>query len=161
MKKMNSLVAISLSCAVFCGAWTVLADKLGLVSWAGFAGCTTYFASGKHGFLGLKKTIIPNMTGVLCGMLIIILSDLVPALGEIGVWCGIASFVMCIITKYELVDFCPGTFVGCFTTFAIGGNWKQLVVALICGAFLGFVCDLGGVVLQGDKRAVDTFFKRC
>mgnify|MGYP003295782513 CR=1 FL=1 len=147
MKKMSSLCALSISTAIFCGIWSYLAGVIGLIGWAGFAGCTTYFASGKHGVVGLKKTIIPNLTGVLCGMVIIILGNIVPVLGETGVWCAIITFVMCIIAKFEWFDFCPGVFMGCFTTFAANGDWKMLIVSLVIGAFLGLLCDYGGVYL--------------
>ena len=148
MKKISSLCALSISTAILCGIWSCLAGVIGLIGWAGFAGCTTYFASGKHGMTGLKKTIIPNLTGVVCGMAIITLSDMLPVLGELGVWCTMITFVMCIIAKFEWFDFCPGTFVGCFTTFASEGNWKLLSLSLIIGALLGLSCDYGGMWLH-------------
>lgn len=158
MKKMSSLCALSISTAILCGIWSYLAGATGLIGWAGFAGCTTYFASGKHGIPGLKKTIIPNLTGVLCGMIIISLSNIVPALGDLGIWCAIITFVMCIISKYEWLDFCPGIFMGCFTTFAAGGDWKLLSVSLIIGSLLGFGCDYGGIwlhkVLTKEKKNI-------
>lgn len=156
MKKMSSLCALSISTAILCGIWSYLAGVIGLIGWAGFAGCTTYFASGKHGVIGLKKTIIPNLVGVLCGMTIISLSNIIPILGELGIWCAIITFVMCIIAKFELLDFCPGTFMGCFTTFAANGDWKMLSLSLIIGALLGLGCDYGGIwlhkALTGEKR---------
>ncbi len=144
MKKMSFLCALSISTAILCGIWSYLAGMVGLIGWAGFAGCTTYFACGKHGAEGVKKTIIPNLTGVICGMVIITLSNIVPELGDLGIWCAIITFVMCIIAKCEWFDFCPGTFMGCFTTFAAGGDWKLLSVSLVIGAFLGLGCDYGG-----------------
>jgi len=77
-------------------------------------------------------------------MAILTLSDVVPLFGRTGVWCAVFTFVMCYIAKYEWFDFCPGTFVGCFSAFAAGGNWKLLIVSLILGAFLGYGCDRGG-----------------
>ena len=148
MKKMSPLLALSISTAVLCGIWAALAPLAGLISWAGFAGCTTYFSCGAYGKLGLKKTIFPNMAGVLCGMTIIALSNVVPVLGEWGVWCAIITFVMCIISRFGLFDFCPGTFMGCFSTFAAGGDWKMLVPSLLIGAFLGLACDFGGIWLR-------------
>lgn len=148
MKKMSPLLALSISTAVFCGIWAALAPLAGLIGWAGFAGCTTYFSCGKHGITGLKKTIFPNLAGVLCGMSIIALTNLVPALGDWGVWCGIITFVMCIIARFDLFNFCPGTFMGCFSTFAANGDWKMLIPSLLIGAFLGLACDYGGVYLR-------------
>ena len=144
MKKISNLLALSISTAVLCGIWSYLAGITGLLVWAGFAGCTTYFASGKHGLSGLKSTIFPNMAGVLCGLSIIALSSLFPALGNWGVWCAVLTFVMCIISYFGLFAFCPGTFMGCFSTFAAGGDWKLLVPSLFIGAILGLGCDYGG-----------------
>ncbi|WP_343348275.1 DUF1097 domain-containing protein [Terrisporobacter petrolearius] len=144
MKKMSYICALGIVTGVLCGIWAWGSGSLGLFTWAGFAGCTTYFASGHHGVEGLKKTILPNMAGVLCGMTIIFLSGLVPVLGTTGVWCAIVTFVMCIIGKSKWFDFIPGTFMGCFTTFAAAGNWMLLVPSLLLGALLGISCDKGG-----------------
>lgn len=144
MKKMSSLLALSITTAVLCGIWSFAAGMLGLIGWAGFAGCTTYFASGKHGLEGVRKTILTNLAGVACGMAIITLSGIFPAFGDWGIWCAIITFVMCIIAKFEWFDFCPGTFVGCYTTFAANGNWSMLILCLLIGAFLGFACDRSG-----------------
>ena len=152
MKKMSPLLALSISTAVFCGIWAALATFTGLCGWAGFAGCTTYFSTGKHGKEGFLKTICTNMAGVLCGLAIFALTHFVPAFGEWGIWCAIITFVMCIISRFEIVSFCPGIFMGCFCTFAAGGDWKILVPSLLIGAALGVACDFGGVWLR--KRSV-------
>lgn len=96
---MSSLCALSITTAIFCGIWSYLAGIAGLIGWAGFAGCTTYFACGKHGMSGVKKTVVTNLAGVLCGMTIITLSKVSPLFGNLGIWCGIITFVMCIIAK--------------------------------------------------------------
>ena len=88
---MSSLCALSIVTAVLCGIWSYLAGIAGLIGWAGFAGCTTYFACGKHGMSGVKKTMITNLTGVLCGMTIITLSKINPLFGNLGIWCGIIT----------------------------------------------------------------------
>lgn len=144
MKKISYLCALGIMTAILCGIWTWASGAFNLLGWAGFAGCTTYFASGEHGLQGLKKTIIPNLVGVLCGMSIFFLSDLVPVLGTTGVWCAIITFIMCIIGKLKWFDFIPGTFMGCFSTFAANGNWMVLVPSLLIGALLGVSCDKSG-----------------
>ena len=156
MKKIGPLLALSTSTALLCGVWAALAPLFGLMGWAGFAGCTTYFSTGKHGWAGVLKTVCTNMAGVLCGMTIFFLTDLIPALGEWGVWCAVITFVMCILSWFKLLDFCPGTFMGCFCTFAAGGDWKILVPSLLLGALLGIACDSGGTwlykVFPGKKK---------
>lgn len=148
MKKMSPLLALSISTAVFCGIWAALATITGLSGWAGFAGCTTYFSIGKHGREGLLKTVCTNMAGVLCGLAIFALTHFVPVFGEWGIWCAIITFVMCIISRFEIVSFCPGIFMGCFCTFAANGDWKILVPSLFIGAALGVACDFGGIWLH-------------
>lgn len=157
---MSSLCALSITTAIFCGIWSYLAGIAGLIGWAGFAGCTTYFACGKHGMSGVKKTVVTNLAGVLCGMTIITLSKVSPLFGNLGIWCGIITFVMCIVAKSEWFDFCPGTFMGCFTTFAADGNWSVLAISLVIGAFLGLVCEYGGNWLYRavtEKKECDTY----
>lgn len=147
MRKISSLCALSTATAVLCGVWTCLSEMTGLSGWAGFAGCTTYFVCGKHGGKGLKKTILPNLLGVLCGMTIIGLSSMYPSFGKMGVWCAVITFAMCIAAKFEMLDFCPGTFMGCFCTFAAEGEWLNLSISLVIGAVLGAACDYGGIWL--------------
>lgn len=152
MKKITPLGALSITTAILCGIWAYVAGIAGLISWAGFAGCTTYFASGEHGIVGMRKTLFPNLLGVLLGMILINLSALFPMFGELGIWCGIITFVMCMSSNFKLFDFCPGIFMGCFTTFAANGQWKGLVLALVIGAFLGIACDYSGMWLYKAIR---------
>jgi hypothetical protein len=51
---------------------------------------------------------------------------------------------MCLQSKCALFKFIPGTFVGSFSTFAAGGDFKAVAVALVCGAFLGYACEVSG-----------------
>lgn len=141
---MTELLALSIVTGLVCGLWSQLAPMLGLITWAGFAGCTTYFASGRHGKDGFLTTIRQNLFGVLCGMTIIFLSNKLPvALGPL-IYSGFITFVMCIVKDFKSLEFIPGTFVGCFSTFAANGDWKVLVPTLLVGAVLGVACDLGG-----------------
>ncbi len=144
MKKMSPMVAGSISSAVFCGLWTYIAGVTGLSIWAGFAGCTTYFACGKRGLAGIKKSVINNFAGVACGMAILVLGNIFPVLGHYGIWSALLTLVMCNIPKYELFNSSTGIFIGCFTSFASGGDWKMLCLCLVIGAFLGLICDYGG-----------------
>lgn len=141
---MSELMALSIITGILCGIWAQLSPAVGLLCWAGFAGCTTYFASGKHGKEGFLVTIRQNLLGVLCGMTIIFLSTKFPIRYDQLLFSGFITFVMCIAGKYNWFSFIPGTFVGCFSTFASNGEWKLLIPSLLCGAVLGVLCDLGG-----------------
>ncbi|MDR2832581.1 MAG: DUF1097 domain-containing protein [Streptococcaceae bacterium] len=141
---MTELMALSLTTGVLCGAWAQFATPLGLLTWAGFAGCTTYFASGKKGIDGITTTIRQNLFGVLCGMSIWTLSNNFSFTGNLIVFSGIVTFVMCIAGKNKYLAFIPGTFVGAFSTFAANGEWFPLVLSLLAGSILAYLCDISG-----------------
>ncbi|MCT4544650.1 MAG: DUF1097 domain-containing protein [Vallitalea sp.] len=60
---------------------------------------------------------------------------------------AVITFVMCIQAKIKLFEFIPGTFIGSFSTFASGGDWKAVVPALILGAILALLCESSGIWL--------------
>lgn len=144
---MTQLMALSITTGVLCGVWSYISAPLGLLAWVGFAGCTTYFASGKHGMDGVFTTVRQNMFGVACGMTILALCDLFPFEGSLLVFSGLLTFVMCIAGNFKYLAFIPGSFVGCFSTFAANGDWKVLIITLLCGAILGIACDKSGDLL--------------
>ena len=151
MKKNSKLIlllAISISTAFFCGVWAMIAYLTGLFGWAGFAGCTTYFSIPKRGVSGLVKTLCTNLAGVACGIASFLLADWIPALGDWGVWCLIITFIMCMLSYFKLLDFCPGIFMGCFSTFAANGDWKLLLPSIVAGAILGYIIDIGAAWLN-------------
>ncbi len=98
---MTELMALSIVTGVLCGLWSQLAPMLGFVTWAGFAGCTTYFASGKQGLEGFIVTVRQNLFGVLCGMAIIILSTKFPFSFDQVLYSGFLTFIMCIVGRYK------------------------------------------------------------
>ena len=63
----KTLIAIALVTGVLCGIWAGAAPAFNLSVWAGFAGCTTYFACGKQGWAGLRMTLLTNLLGILGG----------------------------------------------------------------------------------------------
>lgn len=147
MKKITYLLCLSVVTAVLCGVWSALSVPMNLLGWAGFAGCTSYFACGESGVAGIKKSMIPNIVGVLCGMMVIGLSSMIPLFDKMGIWSAIITFLMCMLSKYKWFSFCPGTFVGCFTTFAAQGNYKVLIPSLVLGVLLGAACDCSTKVI--------------
>ena len=74
---MSTLFAISLTTGILSGVWGWIAVSLGLLSWAGFLGCTSYFASPTEGIKGLAESLITNISGVFWAMVIIHSSSLV------------------------------------------------------------------------------------
>ncbi len=68
---MTTLLAISITTGILSGVWGWIAISLGLLSWAGFLGCTSYFAAPTSGLKGLATSLITNLTGVFWAMVII------------------------------------------------------------------------------------------
>ena len=71
---MSTLIAIAITTGILSGLWGWVAVSLGLLSWAGFLGCTTYFASPTDGIKGISLSIATNLSGVFWAMVIIKLS---------------------------------------------------------------------------------------
>lgn len=148
----KELLISALFTGLLCGLWAGFADYLFLNVWAGFAGCTAYFATGKHNLQALIITITTTLVGALMAFLMIILETKAfgfiggPIAGTLGVGSLVAIIVLLGINKW--LSFVPGMFVGCYTFFAIDGmndgNWLTLCLSLTVGAILGYCCDIGG-----------------
>ncbi|WP_138206118.1 DUF1097 domain-containing protein [Haloimpatiens lingqiaonensis] len=144
---MSLLMAISISVGILSGLWGFISASLGLITWVGFIGCTSYYASGGK-FIGFKKSILANLTGVLWAMAIIKFSSQFTSPYAAFIFTGIFSFVMCIQAKFKLLEFIPGAFCGACSVFGVNGDWKAVTMALICGAILGYSSDMGGVLIH-------------
>lgn len=68
---MNILFAIALTTGILSGIWGWVAVALGLLSWAGFLGCTAYFACPQGGLKGLAISSCTVMSGVAWALVII------------------------------------------------------------------------------------------
>lgn len=144
---MSFIFSISLMSALCCGSWAIISAATGLSSWIGFAGCTTYFAALSkdcQGFSCIKKSIFCNLLGVACAIMAINLGSWIPALDKFGLTTALVSFVILMLSKTKMFSYSPGTFIGCFTTFAANADLKAVIPALLVGAFLGFACDKTG-----------------
>lgn len=110
---MSTLFAIALTTGILSGVWGWIAVSLGLLSWAGFLGCTSYFASPKDGLKGLGQSLLTNLTGVFWAMVIIHASQWV-GIEIIGyVMTALVAFIMCIQAQKSWLAYIPGTFIGC------------------------------------------------
>lgn len=152
---MSVLFAIALTTGILSGLWGWVSISLGLLTWAGFLGCTTYFASPTDGLKGLGMTMLTNMSGVFWAVVTMELSSLVSleVFGYVAV--AIVSFFMCIQAKKSWLSFIPGTFVGCCATFAANGNIKVVIPSLLVGAVFGYLMKASGLWLHsllGDKQ---------
>ncbi|MEF3022817.1 DUF1097 domain-containing protein [Vibrio mimicus] len=144
---MSTLFAIALTTGILSGVWGWVAVSLGLLSWAGFLGCTSYFASPKDGLKGLGQSLLTNLSGVFWAMVIIHASQWV-GLEIIGyVVTSIVAFMMCIQAKKSWLAYIPGTFIGSCATFAANGDWQLVVPSLILGGLFGYLMKASGLWL--------------
>ncbi|ENM5745671.1 DUF1097 domain-containing protein [Vibrio mimicus] len=156
---MSTLFAIALTTGILSGVWGWVAVSLGLLSWAGFLGCTSYFASPKDGLKGLGQSLLTNLSGVFWAMVIIHASQWV-GLEIIGyVVTSIVAFMMCIQAKKSWLAYIPGTFIGSCATFAANGDWQLVVPSLILGGLFGYLMKASGLWLYqklNQPRTVQT-----
>ena len=152
MLAMNVILAIAITTGILSGIWGWVAVSLGLLSWAGFLGCTAYFACPTGGLKGLAISACTTMSGVIWALVIIHGSALAPHLEIVGyVMTGIVAFLMCIQAKQLLLSFVPGTFIGACATFAGQGNWKLVVPSLVVGLAFGYAMKNSGLWLANRK----------
>ena len=134
MRTMNILLSIAITTGILSGIWGWVAVSLGLLSWAGFLGCTL-------------------MSGVIWALVIIKGSALAPHLEILGyVMTGVVAFLMCIQAKHLLLSFVPGTFMGACATFAGQGEWKLVVPSLALGLLFGYAMKNSGLWLAARRE---------
>ncbi|MFB9136852.1 DUF1097 domain-containing protein [Vibrio olivae] len=149
---MSTLTAIALTTGILSGLWGWIAVSLGLLAWAGFLGCTSYFASPRDGVRGLIESLVTNLTGV-CWALVIIASSQYAALDIVGyIITGLVSFFMCVQAKKSWLSYIPGTFIGCGATFAASGNWQLVIPSLLFGGVFGYLMKSSGLWLAQRKK---------
>ncbi|EKO3454019.1 DUF1097 domain-containing protein [Vibrio fluvialis] len=152
---MSTLFAISLTTGILSGIWGWVAVSLGLLSWAGFLGCTSYFASPKDGLRGLGESLLTNLSGVFWAMLIIEASDYV-GIEILGyVITAVVAFFMCIQASKQWLAYIPGTFIGSCATFAASGDWKLVIPSLFLGGLFGYLMKSSGVWLHQRSTLSD------
>ena len=157
MKLNKYIVATAAFTGLLCGLWGGFSGVIGLSAWAGFAGCTAYFASVRQGLGGILMTAVTTMIGVLYGWLM--LNGAISMGGsEWAFTLAIGVLVMCIVLMGQIkwTSFVPGIFVGCYSYFAILNNdWVLLCWSLLAGVALGFLCDWGGRMLFAGWKPKD------
>lgn len=144
MKKyfLCSLGCLGIAMAFYAGLWTLLCEKTGLISWIGFAGCTTYFACGKKNLQGMTLAVATNLSGVVWAMVSIVLGRVWDFPYVTVLLCAFISYMIIMQAKIKKLAFIPGAYIGCFVTFAAEGNWKGILPAMILGPVLGWLTDI-------------------
>lgn len=153
MLAMNVIFAIAITTGILSGLWGWLAVSLGLLSWAGFLGCTAYFACPQGGMKGLAISACTTMSGVIWALVIIYGSALAPHLEIVSyMMTGVVAFLMCIQSKQLLLSFVPGTFIGACATFAGQGDWRVVVPSLLVGLLFGYAMKNSGLWLASRRE---------
>lgn len=154
---MRTLYFTALTTGILSAIWPFVASQFDLLSWAGFLGCTAYFAYPKEGFKGLVVTIATIMSGVIWALAIIYGSQLFNDSAIFGyAVTGVIAFVMCVQAKSTLLAYIPGTFIGACTIFAAQGDLTQTIPSLILGILFGYSMKMSGLWIanKSQKKAI-------
>ncbi|MBG3090505.1 DUF1097 domain-containing protein [Proteus cibarius] len=143
---MRTLYFTALTTGILSAIWAFIANQFDLLSWAGFLGCTAYFAYPKEGIKGLAVTMATIMSGVIWALAIIYGSQVFSDISIFGyAVTGVIAFVMCIQAKSVLLAYIPGTFIGACTIFAAQGDLSQTIPSLIVGVLFGYAMKMSGL----------------
>ncbi|MBY6185198.1 DUF1097 domain-containing protein [Marinobacter hydrocarbonoclasticus] len=145
---MYNLLAIAFTTAVLSAVWSGLSVSIGLFTWAGFLGCTSYFASPDGTFRGLMVSLMTNLSGVFWALSILALSPMMPSPVFGHLITGLVAFMMCVQARLSWLAYIPGTFIGACATFASDGSWAVVVPSLMVGGGFGFMMKRSGLWLQ-------------
>lgn len=143
MDKYKDKLGCAIATAVCCAVWGKIAGMIGLPGWAGFAGCTAYFAAPGKGLKSLPATLACVGSGIFYALLSIYVSGLFTGGTVAFLFTLVTTFLMCAGDCTKILSFVPGAFIGSFSTFAADGSIRA-VIAIIIGVFLGYVCDTMG-----------------
>ncbi|NHV09133.1 DUF1097 domain-containing protein [Cronobacter turicensis] len=154
---MNRHISLALTTGLLSALWAWTAVSLGLPSWAGFLGCTAWFASPKGGVTGFLTILFTLCSGVLWAQVIIAGSAVAPELAWLSyAMTGVVAFLMCLQARQTLLGFVPGTFIGACATFAGQGDWKNVLPALLLGLLFGVAMKCSGQWLAARAEPKNT-----
>lgn len=140
------MFCLALSTGVLSGVWAWLAEQLGLMSWIGFLGCTTYFAIPVKGFPGLCRAMAANISGASWAAVAIAATSLT-GLSYGAATTAAISFMMCAQAQLRALYFIPGSFIGACALFGSQSEWLSVVLTLCLGGLFGFLMQNSGIWL--------------
>lgn len=84
-------------------------------------------------------------------MVLLVATDLGGALAlPLGV--ALIAFLMCVQANWKPLAFIPAAFAGYTAVFRGAGNWLNASIALVLGAFFGFISEAAAAVLTRTRR---------
>ncbi len=151
---MSPLFAVSITTGILSGVWGWVAVSLGLLSWAGFLGCTSFFATQTVGLKGLVQSLLCNLAGVFWALVIIYGSSMIGSDIAGYVITAVVAFFMCIQANKHWLAYIPGTFIGSCAVFAAGEQWVLVIPSLLVGGLFGYLMKTSGEWLyqRGQQR---------
>ncbi|WP_067517133.1 DUF1097 domain-containing protein [Endozoicomonas ascidiicola] len=144
---MPQLFCIALTTGLLSGLWAWIADSFHLLTWAGFLGCTSFFAT-QGDLRSLAGSIATNISGIVWAMVMIYASTIIESSIINYVVIAVVSFLMCIQAHKKWLAYIPGTFIGACSTFAANGDWKIVAISLLIGALIGYAMKHSGLWLH-------------
>ncbi len=157
------IMAGSIGTGIICGLWAGFSGYFSTIvpeliaGWVGFVGCTSYFVAGcgRNGFI---RSYCSNCAGILIGCTILALCNSISSDWWFNlIVTGFFSWVIQYISHIDLTRVVPCTFMGGFSAFATGGNWKMLLLCMILGDLVGLGSDyLGRWIYKNCMKKKDT-----
>lgn len=126
---MSFIACLRLATGIACGIWGLVAGLFSFITFAGFAGTTTYFASPDKykGFTKILKSFACNLTGFIYAYLAMYIGSKVGNMYFDAFLTGLISFLMVYQSKViPFLDYMPAAFLACFTTYATGGDLNTI-----------------------------------
>ena len=147
---MDMLTALALSIGVLIALWVKVGTMASLLVPAGIVAWACFFAAGGK-IQGLQKTIASNVSGVVWVWLAMTLIGMMNMGSLAWIIIGVVAFILVLQSKVPALSFIPGAFCGAaVTAWAAPTDLKgylMVAVALIAGAVLGYVSEMGAGML--------------
>lgn len=147
---MDMLTALALSIGILIALWVKVGTMASLIVPAGIVAWACFFAAGGK-MQGLQKTIAANVSGVVWVWLAMTLIGMMNMGSLAWVIIGVVAFILVLQSKVPALSFIPGAFCGAaVTAWAAPTDPKgylMVAVALIAGAVLGYVSEMGAGML--------------
>ncbi|QSX28812.1 DUF1097 domain-containing protein [Shewanella cyperi] len=131
--RMPAAIAAGLLAAV----WAAFADHFGLLTVAGFLGCSAFFAQGRLDAKGWLYCNLTLISGLFWAWLILKGGGAMPTPWLGYLLTGVATSAMCLQACNRALSFIPAAFIGCCGLFVAGGEPVVALLPLMLGAALG------------------------
>jgi uncharacterized protein DUF1097 len=147
---MDMLTALALSIGVLIALWVKVGTMASLLVPAGIVAWACFFAAGGK-VQGLQKTTAATLSGVVWVWLAMTLVGMMSMGSWAWVIIGVVAFMLVLQSRVPALSFIPGAFCGAaVTAWAAPTDLKgylMVAVALVAGAVLGYVSEMGAGLL--------------